>query len=168
MGLIQWANKCFSGSDFSAEINFHLTIHVAVIVFSYFLYCFLYTSYLCHKCSRTGSQSGCLGTDTFSVITKALPNCVILLSFNFYGLNIDYEQIFFLVYTSRLTVIKIFPIIAVLTEKNLSYCSVSIKAFFFCSVANETMCCRADLNAFVNASFNFFDSNFYCSIRGLA
>lgn len=113
-----------------------LTIRVAVIVFSpevvpYFLYCFLYTSDLCHKCSRTGSQSGCLGTETFSVITKALPNCVILLSFNFYGLSIDCEQIFFLVYTPRLTVIKIFPITAVLTEKNFCHIVVFPSKPFF-------------------------------------
>lgn len=113
-----------------------LTICVAVIVFSpevvpYFLYCFLYTSDLCHKCSRTGSQSGCLGTETFSVITKALPNCVILLSFNFYGLSIDCEQIFFLVYTPRLTVIKIFPITAVLTEKNFCHIVVFPSKPFF-------------------------------------
>lgn len=85
--LIQWANKCFSGSDFSTEIVFQtimqfrtvLTIFVAGIVFSpqvvpNFVY-FLYTSDLCHKCTRTGSQSGYLRTETFRVITKALPSC---------------------------------------------------------------------------------------------
>lgn len=86
--LIQWANNCFSGSDFSTATVFQtvmlqfsavLTIPVAGIVFSpkmvpYFVYCFLYTSDLCHKCTRTGSQSGCLRTETCSVITKALPN----------------------------------------------------------------------------------------------
>lgn len=87
--LIQWANNCFSGSDFSTEIVFQtvmlqfnavLTIPVAGVVFSpkivpYLVYCFLYTSDLCHNCTRTGSLSGCLRTETFSLITKALPNC---------------------------------------------------------------------------------------------
>lgn len=151
---------------FSAEIVFQtvvlqftavLTLHAAATVFSpkvvpYFLYSFSYTSDLCHKCTRTGSQSGCLGTETFSVITKALPNGVILLSFKFCGLSIDYEQIFFLVYTPRLTVIKIFLITAVLSEKH--FCHIIVfpsKLFFSYSVANETKCCGAGVNAFVTA-----------------
>lgn len=88
--LIQWPNKCFSGSDFSTEIVLQtvmlqfsavLTIHVAVIVFfspmvvPYLAYFFLYSFDLCHKCTRTGSPSGCLRSETLSVISKALPYC---------------------------------------------------------------------------------------------
>lgn len=73
--LIQWANNCFPGSDFSTEIVFQTVMLQFNAVLMIPVAVALYTSDLCHKGTRTGSQNGCLRTETFSVITKALPNC---------------------------------------------------------------------------------------------
>lgn len=121
-------------SDHTCSCYLYLFIYLFFLLRWFLPFCitfYIATSNFCHKCTTPGTQSGCLGTETFSVIMKGLPNYFILLSLNFHGLRIDSEQIFFLFCVLRLTVIKIFPIATVFNiGKFLSCLNVSFNAFF--------------------------------------